>query len=315
MPRTVRIALAAGHHNADGGGTAGEHAHTGPLTREIARRASEIDGFDVRVITPGNGTGDHAGDLYDVARTVVTWANEGWTADLFLEPHFEGNGAGNAGRGSFAIYPDWGSDVDVDVRDSLGPLMASAMERLTGIPKRGAGVMSEKHTAVGARGQRLGVFLATEPVRAACTRLIYEYGALTAPADKALIDKPTFNENAAQATVEAIAGFYGVDVPREPDGDEPDDAFYFPNNPAGKVPVVKGFRDYIEERGKERHPDDWIAGALSMFGYPLNAEYPTVDGSAQEFQRCYLKWHRDADEPWDVVLALRSEGKPEASTV
>lgn len=307
-----KIALSAGHHNSDRGGTAGEQEHTGLLTREIAQQLGSHGDFDLRVITPENGMGYFDGDLYDTARQVVVWSGQGWTADLFLEVHFEGNGAGNAGRGSFAIYPDWGDDVDVDVRDRLGPSMALKLREAAGVPLRGNGTMSERSTGVGSKGSRLGVFRATEDVKATCTRLIYEFGALTSGADRALIETPGYHQKAAGAVVSAVTAFYGLEVrePQQPQP-EPDDALYVPKNPFGRVPITLGFKAMFERIGQANYPSDPIAGAVAVLGYPMGPEYETAEGSAQVFERAVLLWDRGADKPWDVVVSLRSEGIPE----
>lgn len=309
MPDTIRIALSSGHHNDDKGGTSGEYERTGVLTAEIARQMRGVDGFDVRVIQPDDGRGDFPGDLYDAASQVGAWAAEGWQADLFLEVHFEGNGAGDAGRGSFAIYPDWGSDVDVDVRDTLGPSLAMQMQALTGIPPRGNGTMSEKRTGVGSQGHRLGVFRATESFTD-ITRLIYEYGALTSQADRALINHPDFMQNAARATTLAVAAFYGVDVDREPELGG-DDVLVIDNNPFGPVKLQRGFRDHFLEVGAAVFPDDPVRGGLAVFGYPIGDEYATGFGSAQSFQRYVLEWHRENQPPFDIIGTLRGEPLPE----
>lgn len=205
VTRKPIIALAAGHHNTSRGGAVGEYERVGPLTREIARRAREHGGFDVHVITPNDGMGDFPGGLQDVAYAAVRL-----NANCFLEVHMEGNPAGNAGRGCFAIYPDWPPDVDLDVRDKLGIDMARKVRDATGLPLRGSGVMSERSTGVGAGGHRLGAFSASASARASMERVLFEYGALTSPLDKTIIDGPDFNARAAQATVDALAAFYNV---------------------------------------------------------------------------------------------------------
>lgn len=313
MPEPIRVALSAGHHNTSGGGTAGEKERTGVLTAEIARQMRDAGGFDVRVVQPDDGRGDYPGDLYDAAYQVVKWDREGWKADLFLCPHFDGNNAGDDARGSFSVYPDWSSsdgmiDLDADVRDVLGPSIALKLQELTGLPVRFNGAFSERSTPVAHEGYRLGVFRATAELRGSLTRLIYEYGALTAPSDKAIIDGPAWFERAARATMLAVAAFYGVDVS---DGERSDDALYLPGSPFGEVPIVAGFRDLFEGQGAQKFAPDPIAGAVSLFGYPQTAEFPTDYGSAQIFERAIFKWFRDVDPPFDLVIALRSEPIPE----
>ena len=168
----LKVALAAGHHNRDGG-NATEYRLVGELTEAYALHL-KLAGADVRVITPDGpdadtspGDGAYPGGLQDVARRVVEWAGQGWVADLFIELHTEGV----ALRGVFGVYPDWGDDYD-EGADNLGFEMALNIRAAVGIPLRGMGIMSEQATAVGRGGSRLGVFLATAPIKATTTRLI-----------------------------------------------------------------------------------------------------------------------------------------------
>lgn len=193
----LRVALAAGHHNSDGG-NATEYAIVGPLTKAIATELRGR-GADVRVITPNEGLGQWPGGLQDAARQVVRWAVSGWSADLFVELHTNAGG-----RGVFCVYPDWGLDVDLEVCDVLGPRLASTIARATGLPVWTSGVMSERSTAVGASGYRLGVFAATAPVAPTCTRLIIECGSHTSSEDLAIVQAAGFNERVAGAVVDAL---------------------------------------------------------------------------------------------------------------
>lgn len=210
----TRIALSAGHHNATGG-NAQEIALVGPWTHALAD-ALRARGFDVRVITPQDGLGTFPGDLAQAAATVVTWASAGWVADLFLELHGEANGQGNAGRGCFAIYPNAPGDLDVTVRDRLGPALTRAISRQLGIPLRGNGVMSERQTSVGLGGNRLGIFRVTASLRAATTRMILEVGAYSSSADLALLTAPSFPAQLAVTLTDALAAFYGLPVLAQP---------------------------------------------------------------------------------------------------
>ena len=76
-----------------------------------------------------------------------------------------------------------------------------------------AGALSERATAVGLAGNRLGIFGQTAALKATCTRLIIEYGSHDAPADLAIIDSPGFYTQAGRATARAVAEFLGVAVP------------------------------------------------------------------------------------------------------
>jgi hypothetical protein len=170
---TLKIALSAGHHNSDGGSPV-EAAITGPLCHFYAMAFREL-GCDVRVITPNDGLGQFPGGLQDVAAKIVEWSNAGWVADLYLETHTQGLGDTSV-RGAFAIYPDWGSDIDLVVKNGLGLVMVKAISAATGIPVWSSGLMSEKSTGVGISGFRLGIFLRTAPVASDTTRLIIEHG-------------------------------------------------------------------------------------------------------------------------------------------
>lgn len=301
------IAVAAGHHNTNRGGAVGEYERVGPLTREILRQLRAHGGFDVRSITPNDGMGDFPGGLQDVAREAVRL-----NANCFLEVHMEGV-ANTSVRGCFAIYPDWPPDVDADVRDRLGPDMARRVRDATGLPLRGNGTMSEKNTGVGGQGHRLGAFGASASARATMERVLFEYGTLTNVQDKAIIDGPQFNERAARATVDALVAFYNAqEAPRVPQEREPD-ALYIEGNPFGDVPIIAGFKGLFLSTGKAKHPDDPIAGGLSIWGYPEGPEFATPDGSAQIFERAVMRYHKGATPPWDLVMALRRDAIPEAA--
>lgn len=205
---TLKIALAAGHHNIDGGSQV-EQAITGPLCREYAAAFRAL-GHDVRVITPNDGMGYYAGGLQDVAQQVVNWSKAGWTADLFLETHTQGLGDTSV-RGCFSIYPDWGTDLDLVVKNSLGYRIVQAISQATGIPVWQNGVMSEKSTGVGISGYRLGIFLRTAAIASKTTRLIVEHGAHTNPLDLAILQNPAMQKRIAGAAVKAIVSYYGDD--------------------------------------------------------------------------------------------------------
>lgn len=70
--------------------------------------------------------------------------------------------------------------------------------------------------------------------------------------------------------------------------------------------IVLGFKGLFLEQGTAKYPEDPIAGALSLFGYPLEDEVETEYGSRQEFERCVMRYERDKGRPFDLVLQLRS---------
>lgn len=207
----TKIALAAGHHNQTGG-NALEKQLVGPITQSLAQ-ACRARGFDVRVVTPDEGLGTYPGGLDKVASKIVEWANAGWRPDIFLEVHAEANGSGNAGRGCFVIYPDWGVDRDIIIRDRLGPAIAGAIDAGTGIPRRGSGVLSEKQTQVGLVGNRLGIFAITAPLKSFCRRMIVEVGSYTAPLDLDIMKNPGFPVTIAAAMASALGDFAGLPLP------------------------------------------------------------------------------------------------------
>jgi N-acetylmuramoyl-L-alanine amidase len=204
----LRIALAAGHHNTNGGSPV-EASITGPLCQAYAQAFRQA-GCDVRVITPNDGLGQFPGGLDEVAQKVVNWSKTGWTADIFLETHTEGV-ADPSVRGVFTIYPDWGNDLDIVVKNDLGTRIAEAISVVSGIPVRSNGLMSEKSTGVGISGFRLGIFRVTAPVAFETTRLIVEHGAHSSPADLAILRSPGMLDKIAGAAVKTICEYYRDD--------------------------------------------------------------------------------------------------------
>ncbi|MCC6629660.1 MAG: glucosaminidase domain-containing protein [Chloroflexi bacterium] len=251
----TRVALAAGHHNATGGSEI-EKGYTARLTAAAARVLRER-GADVRVLTP------HAGSVSDVGAAAVQLAEDGWVPDVLLEFHTE---AGP--RGVFGIYPDWPAalDVDGDAR-ALAVDLARSISQATGLPVRGGGAMSERHTAVGAAGARLGVFRATTRLKAATTRLLLEVGAHTQAADRGILDR----EATPTVVADAIAGVLGLASAVE--APEPDVVAM-----NGHV-LGHGFLDFWRSRG-----------GLPIFGYPLSSEYSRDGVTMQEFERSRFEY-------------------------
>jgi N-acetylmuramoyl-L-alanine amidase len=185
----------------------------GPITKALAQHC-ERNGFDVRVVTPKQGLGTFPGGLRAVAQTVVDWAEQGWTADIFLEVHAENNGNGDIGRGCFTIFPGVDGDTDAIVRDKLGPMISQSIREATGIPLRGNGVLSERKTHVfTAHNARLGIFQVTAPLRARCRRMIVEVGAYSSPADLKIMRRSDFADKTGQAIAGALADFFQMPKP------------------------------------------------------------------------------------------------------
>lgn len=205
-----RVAIAAGHHNSDGG-NAVEMAQTGKLAAAVAEACRAL-GMDVVMLTPDNGAGLFPGGIWDVAAAAVALNPP---PDIFLECHTEGGGS----TGVFAIYPDAAGDLDTDVRDLLGPDVAQRVAAATGLglggPQRN-GIMSERQTGVGGQGFRLGIFNKTQPIKADCTRLIIEYGAHDKEPDIGISQRPDFYAQCGRATAESFAVFLGLPIDAQP---------------------------------------------------------------------------------------------------
>ncbi|MGH2415263.1 MAG: hypothetical protein ACRDEA_16545, partial [Microcystaceae cyanobacterium] len=290
MDHKLRIALSSGHHNKQKGNPV-EIGLTGGLT-EAYYYAFKRLGCDVRVITPDFGKGMSALDLQEVAQQVVDWASGGWVADIYLETHTEGVDNPKV-RGVFAIYPDVGTDVDTVVRDTLGPMMVKAISKATGIPIRGNGVMSEKDTGVGRGGDRLGIFLRTEPIAATTTRLIIEHGSHTSPEDLAILRQAGTFEKIATAAAWSILDYYGIPVIKA----EPD---IIVEPTSGKV-LGYGFKAFwrkLQAAGDQLH--------LLTLGYPLTNDFAIKfsdkdsEQIVQLFERGGLVWDKAATAPWDI---------------
>lgn len=281
--RMVRVALAAGHHNTDSGNQT-EIQIVGPITKAYATALRNL-GADVRVVTPDDGMGFYDGGLQDVAAEVVRYAEEdGWEADLFLEVHTQGGG----GSGAFGIYPDWGSDKDIDAI-TLIPQLVQAGCRATGLNIWSNGLMSEMQTGVGGQGYRLGIFLVTEEINDFCTRMIIEHGAHDKN-DFSIISQPEFGTKWANACAPLIIKYFDGDIVT------PNQDLTFPDCPF----VVKlGFKDFYLSYGSV---------AMGLFGKPITNEYVENGLTVQYFERARFEWHPNSGgfpkNAQDVVLGL-----------
>jgi N-acetylmuramoyl-L-alanine amidase len=213
MPAPLRVALAAGHHNTDGGNVV-EHRLVGEITEAWARHLRALPGVEVTVLTPDGpdpdtepGDGEYPGGLQSVGRRAAEL-----NVDLFVEMHTE---AGP--RGVFCIYPDWDDDIDADVRDRLGPDLAVSIAAATGLPVRtisgATGVMSERLTGVGMGGHRLGVFAVTAHKRETMTRLLVEHGAHSSALDLEILGRPATADLIGRAAATVVAHHYGLATP------------------------------------------------------------------------------------------------------
>ena len=287
----LKVALAAGHRNSDGGGGPHEQELVRYHCRESAT-AFRNAGCEVRVVTPNEGMGMFPGGLQAVGRQVVTWANQGWTADIFIEFHTQGVG-NSSSRGLFVIYPDRSPDVDVTIRDTLGRAIAESVSKETGIPIWSNGLMSERNTMVGLQGHRLGVFLATEPIRRTTTRMLIESGHTTNPSDLAILRRPETPAAIARGLVRTVMAHYGAGTDSKPKLDDP--CTYYPQTGFYSCHGFRGF-----------HDDN---GGIPIFGYPLSREFRRVSENGKEvtsqwYERALFEWQPDiADNKHGVVLA------------
>lgn len=315
----ARIALAAGHHNKDGGNDY-EKEQTGQLCRAVGL-ACQAHGMDVRYFTPDEGMGYRSDGIWDVAHDVVNAAQAGWVPDIFLECHTEGAGVG--ARGVFAIYPDWGGDVDTDVRDRLGPLVTQRIASAVGGPIRGDGLMSEARTGVGLSGYRLGIFGQSAAIAGTTTRLIIEYFSHDDPDDLALARRSDFYDLCGQATAQSFAEFLGLAEPQP--GPTPPVAPPIDDVPHGPTEIVTSWTAPTGFTVSGRLLQYWAGNAqpLVVFGYPIGEQHAEKleDGKVyqvQYFERARLELHPENPEPFTVqagrlgveILKLR---KPEAA--
>lgn len=212
--RPLRIAIGAGHRN-NSGGNEWETAMTAKCTKAVIDLARVSKGFEIRSYTPNDGLGWFNGPLDAAARTVVTWLNQGWAADILHELHFEGLGNSSV-RGGHYIYPDSAGligrnpgNVDEDVKAVAGPMAKALVSEFGGVCRysgcnRG---MSEKETGVGGQGFRLGVFGAwAEPYfNGNSFQFISEGSTYTNPDDLRIMQAPGFPERHAIGILKGYA--------------------------------------------------------------------------------------------------------------
>jgi N-acetylmuramoyl-L-alanine amidase len=297
--RPLRIALAAGHYNTDGGNPV-EISLVGKHCNE-AVKAFRAAGCDVRCVTPDDGLSNFPGGLQTVGRRVVEWSNAGWTADVFIEFHTEGNNSGDHGRGVFVIYPDTDNDVDVDVRDGLGASIANRVSGNLGIPVRGNGLMSERRTWVGSQGFRLGVLLTTAPIRTTTTRLLIESGAHSSNADLQVLRDPQSPVKIARGVVDAVLEHYRRPRAEWSDVGTATILEQERRDPVTGVLIGGGFRKWYEKLEQRVGAPE----ALLMIGHFLTDEFtdPETGVTVQYTERARLEHHPGAfPDGFDVLL-------------
>lgn len=222
---SAHVILTAGHRNRTGGGTPGEQERTPRFARAYVT-ALRAAGHTVHYIQSLDDAKDarpdfYSGTLDDVAKRVVSVAN-GIHGDaiVMLDLHIED---GAAPRGCFAVVPDdpsakgttTGARTDTWKNNErarvLGASIIAAISRATGIPVRTAtahGLMSERMTAVGAKGSRLAMFRVTAPLRDRMVRLLVEHGNIEK--DRALLDAPETPMRCGRAVAEVLTAAFGA---------------------------------------------------------------------------------------------------------
>ncbi|MFN8513540.1 MAG: glucosaminidase domain-containing protein [Thermomicrobiales bacterium] len=299
----AKIVFSAGHWNTDGG-NALEKTQT-ILHMRAAAAACRARGHDVRCIQPEVGNPEFAGGLWDVAHTVVRFAqDDGWVPDYFIELHTEGVDNPQV-RGVFVIYPDMEGDVDTDVRDHLGGDIARRIAAATGLPVRGDGLMPETKTGVGLSGFRLGIFGQSTAIKATTTRCIIEVGSHSSPKDLEIMGQDGFFERAAGALADAIDSDQGVIV------NQP--------GPSKRVPGRFGDDDGPNDTITSWKPNDFtvdgrflefwrsVPNGLMVFGLPITGtrQEQLNDGQdhlVQYFERARFELHPNNSQPFDVLL-------------
>jgi hypothetical protein len=222
---SAHVILTAGHRNRTGGGTPGEQERTPRFARAYVS-ALRAAGHTVHYIQSLDDAKDarpdfYSGTLDDVAARVVSIAN-GIAGDaiVMLDLHIED---GAAPRGCFAEGPDdptgqpAAASATADVwknnerTRAIGASIISAMSAATGILVRTAttpGLMSERVTAVGAKGSRLAMFRRTAPLRDRMVRLLVEHGNIEK--DRALLDAPETPMRCGRAVAEVLTEVFGA---------------------------------------------------------------------------------------------------------
>jgi hypothetical protein len=213
----MNVVIGAGHRNNQGGNVY-EADMNGKKCRAIMDLFAKLGGkahfgFDLRCYTPDNGLGWSSLDLNEVP--VTAFQDPEYPVDLMVELHSEGSGR----QGAFVIYPDWGDDVDVDIRDH-GKLFVDALDEATGMGYRtlpepgGVGLMSEKQTGVAISYKaRLGVFRDTEQFNVRTSRTIFEQGAHDVVEDLEVMNGPSYLHLQAVAFFDGVARFFDATAP------------------------------------------------------------------------------------------------------
>lgn len=230
----LKIAIAAGHHNAQGGNPV-EQEVVSEITERMFYHFNRTPGIECRSLTPDGpdddelpGDGYHEERIYAMwSQTLARWATEGWVPDLCIEEHTQGVTNPDV-RGFFGIHPSMSDDVDVDVRDRLIPLVCVGVEDDSAFPIWSDGVMAEHETSVGSGGDRLGYFLATAYLAATAERVLFENGAHTSPQDLELLRDPQKVDELCQSKVNSICIYYNLEYTWEHTAPPSDERIYFP---------------------------------------------------------------------------------------
>ena len=205
-----RVLVVAGHRNANGGGCDIEARENGERVKALMelyrqRGGANALGFELRTTTPDDGLGWSGLGL---AQAFASGFQQGWIPDFACELNTDSQ------QGGHMVYPDWGADRDTDLIKH-GRVFAEELKTVTGMPigLGNSGLLSEKGTAVGGSGFRLGIFAATERFREVSTRCIFEQGAHGVPAMRELMTRPDFPAKAADAFLRAMERWFDLTSP------------------------------------------------------------------------------------------------------
>jgi hypothetical protein len=221
-----KVLLVMGHRNI-GGGNPEEAART-PLIVDAASRELRRAGHTVHILQREDNSDQdpnftHRDLAYVANRCTALIQQHG--IQVMIDAHFQGSGTPTSG--CFGIFPDGNNlkprpNVDdskaanrhsVDFARKLAEEVSNQTNiRLLPLSEPGfRGGMSETQSGEGWKGNRLGMFWRTLPVRAQCVRVIMEHGDIIA--DSRIINSPGFYDRVANAYVRAVNAFWPVTPP------------------------------------------------------------------------------------------------------
>ena len=205
-----RVLVVAGHRNIDGGGGDIEARENGERVRALLdlyerRGGARALGFELRTTTPDKGLGMSGLGL---AQAFSSGFDDDWIPDFACELNSD------SAQGGHMVYPDWGQDVDEELK-RFGRVFAEELKDATEMPigLGNSGLLSEKGTAVGGGGHRLGIFSSTVQFRRISTRCAFEQGAHGVPAMREILTRADFPDKAAVAFIAALERWFDATSP------------------------------------------------------------------------------------------------------